>query len=113
MRPRHLVLDEPTAQLDPAGTDLVGEAIARLAGHGISIIVVEHKTDLLARVADRVVVIDAGAVVRDGPAREVLADEALAGFGVLPPSEVRLRSRLAQEGLAPLDLDLAPPATAR
>ena len=39
MRPAHLVLDEPTAQLDPAGTRLVGEAIARLAANGASILV--------------------------------------------------------------------------
>ena len=53
MRPEHLVLDEPTAQLDPAGTRLVGDAIARLAAEGASILVAEQKTDLLAAVASR------------------------------------------------------------
>ena len=47
MRPPHLVLDEPTAQLDPEGTRLVGEALRELAGAGTALLIVEHKTDLL------------------------------------------------------------------
>jgi energy-coupling factor transporter ATP-binding protein EcfA2 len=99
LRPRHVVLDEPTAQLDPSGTALVGEALERLAGQGVSILVVEHKTDLLARVAKRVVALDAGRIVLDGPAREVLADPALAELGVAPPSDVRLRRAVTAAGL--------------
>ena len=53
MGPSQLVLDEPTAQLDPAGTTLVGDAIAQLAADGTSILLVEHKTDLLARLLPR------------------------------------------------------------
>ena len=47
MRPRHVILDEPTAQLDPAGTRLVGEALRQLAAGGTSLLIAEHKTDLL------------------------------------------------------------------
>ena len=57
MRPEHLVLDEPTAQLDPAGTRLVGDAVARLAADGASILVAEQKTDLLGAICSRVVVL--------------------------------------------------------
>ncbi|HEX2193829.1 MAG TPA: ABC transporter ATP-binding protein, partial [Candidatus Limnocylindria bacterium] len=46
LRPAHLVLDEPTAQLDPAGTRLIGDALQRLAGEGATILVAEQKTDL-------------------------------------------------------------------
>jgi energy-coupling factor transporter ATP-binding protein EcfA2 len=101
MRPAHLVLDEPTAQLDPAGTRLVADAIARLATGGASILVAEQKTDLLAEVASRVVVLDGGRVVRDGPAGEVLADPALAELGVAPPSAVRLRRAVTAAGIDP------------
>ena len=94
LRPQHLVLDEPTAQLDPAGTDLVAEAIARLAADGASILLAEHKTDLLAGIATRVVALDAGRVALDGPARDVLADPRLEELGVGAPSRVRL-ARLA------------------
>ena len=53
--PRYLVLDEPTSQLDPLGTQLVGEALAEAArATGIGVLIVEHKTDLLARMCDEV-----------------------------------------------------------
>jgi energy-coupling factor transporter ATP-binding protein EcfA2 len=90
LRPAHLVLDEPTAQLDPAGTRLVADALAALAAAGTSICVVEQKTDLLARLADRVAVIDGGAVAFIGGAAEVLADPRLEQLGVSPPSAVRI-----------------------
>jgi energy-coupling factor transport system ATP-binding protein len=107
MRPTHLILDEPTAQLDPAGTRLVADAIARLAEGGASILVTEQKTDLLAKVASRVVVLAGGRVVREGPADEVLADPQLAELGVAPPSVVMLRSAVAAAGLDPAALEAA------
>ena len=107
LRPRHLVLDEPTAQLDPAGTRLVGEAIARMAGAGASILVTEQKTDLLAAVADRVVVLTEGRIVMGGAAPEILGDPALVGLGVAPPSSVRLFRAAADEGLDPRPLEAA------
>jgi energy-coupling factor transport system ATP-binding protein len=94
MRPEHLVLDEPTAQLDPAGTRLVADAIARLAADGASILVTEQKTDLLARVATSVVVLDAGRIAMRGPATEILDDPRLSGLGVAETSSGRIR-RLA------------------
>lgn len=101
MRPEHLVLDEPTAQLDPAGTRLVGDAIERLAADGASILVAEQKTDLLAAVADRVVVLDRGRIVLDGAADAVLADPRLTELGVPEPSAVRLRRAVVHAGLSP------------
>ena len=99
LRPAHLVLDEPTAQLDPAGTAMVAEALAALARGGASILVAEHKTDLLARICARVVVLDAGRVVLDGPADQVLAAPALAELGVAPPARVRLERAALETGL--------------
>ena len=66
MRPPHLVLDEPTAQLDPEGTRLVGEALRGLARTGTALLIAEHKTDLLDGLCSRVIVLDAGQVVLDG-----------------------------------------------
>jgi len=91
LRPAYLVLDEPTSQLDPQGTHLVGDALARLVETtGSGVLVVEHKTDLLERMANRVAVLDAGRVIADGPASSILADERLGGWGVEAPSRVRL-----------------------
>jgi energy-coupling factor transporter ATP-binding protein EcfA2 len=101
LRPSHLVLDEPTAQLDPAGTQLVGDAIAALAGRGASILLAEQKTDLVAEVTSRSVVLDAGTVVLEGPTADVLSDPGLADLGVRPPSHIRLRRRLDEAGLDP------------
>ncbi len=117
LRPTHLILDEPTAQLDPAGTRLVAEALARLAMEGASILVAEQKTDLLLAICDRVVALDAGRVTLDGPAAEVLGDPRLADLGVAAPAAVRLRrladdAALGQAALAHLDGALALEATA-
>jgi energy-coupling factor transporter ATP-binding protein EcfA2 len=99
MRPRHLVLDEPTSGLDPAGTRLVASALGRLAAAGVSILIAEHKTDLLAGLADRVIVLNAGQVALSGATEDVLGDPGLAELGVAPPSAVRLMRRLAAAGI--------------
>jgi energy-coupling factor transporter ATP-binding protein EcfA2 len=95
LRPRCLVLDEPTSQLDPEGTRVVGEAIRRLAGEtGTAILLIEHKTGLLARTADRCIALADGRIVLNGSIGEVLGDERLIELGVDPPPEVRLRRAL-------------------
>jgi energy-coupling factor transporter ATP-binding protein EcfA2 len=99
MRPQHLVLDEPTAQLDPAGTRLVAGAISRLAADGASILVTEQKTDLLAAVCSRVLVLDGGRVALGGDAAAVLGDEHLPALGVAEPSPVRLRRAIDAAGV--------------
>jgi energy-coupling factor transporter ATP-binding protein EcfA2 len=99
MRPGHVILDEPTAQLDPAGTRLVAEALRQLADAGTSLLVAEHKTDLLDGLCARMIVINDGQIVRDGPTADVLADPMLVELGVEPPARVRLQRALADAGL--------------
>jgi energy-coupling factor transport system ATP-binding protein len=99
MRPRHLVLDEPTAQLDPAGTRLVSEAVSRLADDGVSILLAEHKTDLLAAVARRVIVVDAGTIALEGPTHEVLAEQRVLELGVAEPARLRIQRRARDAGI--------------
>jgi energy-coupling factor transport system ATP-binding protein len=98
MRPRHVILDEPTAQLDPAGTRLMGEALQALASAGTSLLVAEHKTDLLERVCSRIVAIDGGRIVMNGPTASTLSDAGLEALGVQPPSRVRLARAVASAG---------------
>jgi energy-coupling factor transporter ATP-binding protein EcfA2 len=104
LRPAHLVLDEPTAQLDPAGTEMVAAALAGLAANGASILVAEQKTDLLAGICSRIMALDAGRAVLDGRAAEILADPRLADLGVAPPAAVRLRRAAAEADLPPAAL---------
>lgn len=100
MRPRHLVLDEPTAQLDPDGKRLVADALAGLAAEGTAMLIAEHDTDLLGRLCSRVAVIDGGSIVLAGPTTHVLADARLDDWGVEPPARVRLARALAAEGIS-------------
>jgi energy-coupling factor transport system ATP-binding protein len=94
LRPAYLVLDEPTSELDPAGTTLVAEALAGIAREtGAGIVLVEHKTDVLTRIADEVLVLENGAVALSGSAA-VLADPRLAELGVEPPARVLLEGEL-------------------
>ena len=100
LRPHYLVLDEPTSQLDPLGTRLVGDALARAARMtGAGILIVEHKTDLLARLCDDIAVMASGRIVARGSAEQVLADERLAAWGISPPGERRLRDAVEDAGL--------------
>lgn len=99
MRPPHLVLDEPTAQLDPEGTRLVGEAIRALAATGTAMLIAEHKTDLLDALCTRVVALDGGRVVIDAPVAEALEDPRLRDLGVDRPARVRLAEALRERGL--------------
>lgn len=101
MRPRHVILDEPTAQLDPAGTRLVGEALRALAEVGTSLLIAEHKTDLLDGLCSRIVAIDAGRIVLDGPTEAVFDDPRLAELGVEPPGRARLGRAFSERGLDP------------
>jgi energy-coupling factor transport system ATP-binding protein len=91
MRPAYLVLDEPTSQLDPRGTRLVGDAIASLAARtSVGVLLVEHKADLIDRIAHDVAVIADGRIVLMGRSDAVLADDRLGDWGVVPPARVRL-----------------------
>jgi energy-coupling factor transporter ATP-binding protein EcfA2 len=107
MEPKHLVLDEPTAQLDPAGTRLVADAIAELAAAGASILVAEQKTDLLAAVADDVLVLDGGRMAMSGSTATVLADPELDALGVAPPSASALVRAASVAGLDPAPIQAA------
>lgn len=101
MRPAHLILDEPTSQLDPEGSRLVGEALRGLARSGTALLIAEHKTDLLADLCDRVVALDGGRIALDDAAATVFADPRLGALGVEAPSAVRLERAIAARGLDP------------
>ena len=101
LRPKHLILDEPTAQLDPHGTRLVGDALARLAAEGASILIAEQKLDLLATLCSRVLVLDGGRVAMEGPTASVLADDRLPELGLRPPAAVRVERAAIESGVSP------------
>ncbi len=74
MQPKAILFDEPTSALDP---ELVGEVLAvmrSLADDGLTMVVVTHEMQFAMEVADRVIFIDGGVIVEQGPAREVLSN---------------------------------------
>ena len=77
MGPRLLLLDEPTANLDPVGVAGVRGAVERVLDEsGATLVVIEHRVDIWADLVDRVVVVLDGAIAADGPIDEVLASQA-------------------------------------
>ena len=72
-RPRLLLLDEPTAGMNPVDRRELLRTVRRWADGGTTVIVVEHQLGALAEVADRLIALDHGTVIADGPPREVLA----------------------------------------
>lgn len=107
MQPRLLVLDEPTSQLDPAGTREVFAALRAMAGQGgATVVLAEHKLAWVAEFADRVVALAEGRVIADGPPRAVLTDAALTAHGVGETRYTRVARRAQAEGLAPSDAAL-------
>jgi energy-coupling factor transport system ATP-binding protein len=75
MRPRVLVLDEPTAQLDPQSAHRVFGVLRAVADEGTTVMVAEHNTDLLALHATRLLALADGRLVGDGTPHEVLGSE--------------------------------------
>ena len=77
MNPDILVIDEPTSQLDPKGTEDIFKIINLMANEGKTIILVEHKLELIAEYAENILVLDEGEVILSGKAEEVLNNKIL------------------------------------
>ncbi|MBC8449301.1 MAG: ATP-binding cassette domain-containing protein [Chloroflexi bacterium] len=104
MRPRALILDEPTGGLDRDSVGEVMRAVAGLHAEGHSIILITHDMALVAGQAQRVVLLQEGQIVLDATPRETFAQgERLRAAGLVPPQITRLAQRLAPHGL-PADL---------
>ena len=105
MEPKCIVLDEPTAMLDPRGRREVIDTVSRLNREkGITVVLITHHMDEAAR-ADRVVVLDKGKVAADGTPREVFSQvELLHSIGLASPETVELCWELNRQGFdLPLD----------
>ncbi len=82
MDPEILVIDEPTSQLDPKGTQDIFKIINIMAKKGKTIILVEHKLELIAEYAEKIVVLDEGKIILSGKASKVLNNKSLLEKGI-------------------------------
>lgn len=106
LSPRIMLLDEPTSELDPAGTEGVMNAVKVLAEEGVTVLIVEHKVEELAVYTDRLVVMDEGVVRQIGTPREVL----LGDHAPYRPQVLEVAMRLRDQGFWPgEDLPLSVP----
>lgn len=99
LRPRMLVLDECTTQLDPLGSEEIMDIVARLNADGMTVLMVDHDMERVARLADTVVALDAGDVVAQGAPADVFRAPGLAERGVDVPDYVRIGEGLRGRGL--------------
>ena len=109
MKPDVLVLDEPTSQLDPEGTEEVFKIVEMLSKQGMTIIMVEQKLEKMAEYADRILLMHAGKIVHDGNPAEVFSRDDLLQYGVEPPLYAKISRKLGMQnsktGLYPVTLD--------
>jgi cobalt ECF transporter T component CbiQ len=107
MKPPLLLLDEPSASLDPAATRKVIHHLRHLnAHHGYTFVIVTHDMNLAARIAQRIIILDKGKITADGTAREILTNEALLEASRLePPLLTRMFQRLLDD---PIDREKIP-----
>jgi cobalt/nickel transport system ATP-binding protein len=103
MRPCVLLLDEPTAGLDPCGVAEALAALARLEQHDSTVVLSTHDVDLALRWADEVAVVVDRAVVQGPPAAVLGDDELLARARLDRPWALTVGARLRELGLLPLD----------
>jgi energy-coupling factor transport system ATP-binding protein len=102
MEPEILVIDEPTSQLDPQSTEEVFKIIEIMKKKGKTIILVEHKIDLIADYADEIVLLQDGEIVMQGDTEEILTDEQVLTYKGALPQYTLLGIEMMKQGI-PID----------
>ncbi len=98
--PQLVLLDEPTAGLDPSGREEMLALVDRLGGFGIAVVLATHLLDDVARVCDHVVMLDAGRLVTDAPTTSLLHQTGTVTVDVGPDGAEALVAALTGRGLA-------------
>ena len=100
MRPKILILDEPTAGLDPAGREEILGLLSELHKDGMSILLVSHSMEDVARYVERILVMDKGKIFLDGAPREVFShSEELEAIGLAAPEVSYILKALKAAGI--------------
>jgi len=99
MDPDILVIDEPTSQLDPVGTEQIFDIIRLMKERGKTIVLVEHKMDLIAEYADDLLVMSEGKLVMQGPVREVFGNPEYERYNIQYPHVTEVALQLQKSGM--------------
>lgn len=111
MDPDILVLDECTTQLDPLGSEEIFSIVKELNATGMTVLVVDHDMERMARYASELLVLDHGTIIAQGTPEEVFGTPDLEEHGADVPDYVRLSRALAQAGLSDGELCLTEEAS--
>ncbi|WP_302806714.1 energy-coupling factor ABC transporter ATP-binding protein [Cloacibacillus porcorum] len=113
LSPQVLILDNPSAELDPAATENLYSALAALNARGMTVVAAEQKVGLLCRFATQMIVMAEGGAALCGTTQQVMNEtETLASAGVMLPRRIELGARLRAEGLYDGDMPLDIPRAA-
>jgi len=99
LKPKILVADEPTSNLDPQSAATILDLIAELNHRDMTVVLVEHRLDLVSKDASRVILMDKGSIVADGEPREILTMDLCQEIGVGIPKATQLYKRLKDRGI--------------
>ncbi|MHA2141079.1 MAG: energy-coupling factor ABC transporter ATP-binding protein [Candidatus Thorarchaeota archaeon] len=100
LKPKVLVADEPTSNLDPKSAELILDIVADLnKRNGMTVILVEHRLDLVAKDASRIILMDKGEIVADGVPRDILSRDLATEIGVGIPKATQVYKRLLAKGI--------------
>lgn len=107
MKPEILILDEPTAGLDPRGRDEILDQIAKLNKEGLTVILVSHSMEDVAKYADRIIAMNSGKIAFDGTPKEVFRHyKELERMGLSAPQVTYVMQEMKDLGL-PVDTDVS------
>jgi hypothetical protein len=107
MKPEILILDEPTAGLDPRGRDEILDQIAKLHKEGLTVILVSHSMEDVAKYADRIIAMNSGKIAFDGTPKEVFRHyKELERMGLSAPQVTYIMQEMKDLGL-PVDTDVS------
>ena len=111
MKPEILILDAPTSQLDPKGSEEVFQAVQFLTKQGVTIIMVEHKMEKIASYSDRVMLLHKGKLIDFDTPQKIFSRKDLRTYGVNEPTFTRickaLNMKLPGKELYPVTLEEA------
>jgi len=99
LKPKVLIADEPTSNLDPKSAELILNLIAELNRQGMTIVLVEHRLDLVSKDATRMILMERGSIVADGHPRDVLIMDLCQQIGVGIPKATQIYKRLGARGI--------------